>query len=235
MVKKLQIDNLLEIDDLETLKALTDPTRVDILRRIGQANLAGERRTAKQLAEELDTLPTKLYYHLNLLEKHGLIQVGETQVVSGILEKHYQMTAYNITVSKNIMGSTEGITDEKLRHVLESMQAILTSTLTEIEKSLRQILKEKTSAGREFFPGQVSMHMVNEEILVTPEQARDFTEVLNKLTHQYLELSEKNIADKELGGDALYYGVTHVVAPYYHHKNPHNTTSSTTANKEESK
>ncbi|MBX3014186.1 MAG: helix-turn-helix transcriptional regulator [Caldilineaceae bacterium] len=77
------------IQNLDTLKVLSDALRsrlVDLLRR--------EPQTVKQLAAVLETVPKKLYYHINLLEQHGLIRVIQTRLVSGIVEKTYRATAY---------------------------------------------------------------------------------------------------------------------------------------------
>ncbi|MGB7093974.1 MAG: winged helix-turn-helix domain-containing protein, partial [Anaerolineales bacterium] len=57
------------VKDLETLKILADPLRNQILEI-----LAPEKLTINQMAEKLGLAPSKLYYHINLLEKYGLIQ-----------------------------------------------------------------------------------------------------------------------------------------------------------------
>src|SRR3712207_1417060 len=81
------------ISDLETLKVVSDPLRLRILECF-----RGVPATVKDVAAALDMPPTRLYYHVNQLEERGLIHVVETRVVSGIIEKHYQTTAYRLTV-----------------------------------------------------------------------------------------------------------------------------------------
>lgn len=79
----------LEIRGLDTLKVMADSRRmqiVDLLRRAAA--------TVKELAAAMQVSPKSLYYHVNLLEKHGLIRVVDTRIVSGILEKRYRATAY---------------------------------------------------------------------------------------------------------------------------------------------
>lgn len=79
----------LQIDDLETLKVVADPRRkqlIDLLRQ--------DAATVKELAATLHVSPKSLYYHVNLLQKHGLIRVVDTRLVSGITEKRYRTTAY---------------------------------------------------------------------------------------------------------------------------------------------
>lgn len=89
------------ITDVEQLKAISDPLRLQLLERI-----AGEPRrgwTARELAEDLDTKQTKLYHHLALLEERGFIRVAATRVVSGIQEKRYQATARWFRVDRSLL------------------------------------------------------------------------------------------------------------------------------------
>ncbi len=79
----------LTITNLETLKVTADPLRMRIVELLRQAPA-----TVKELAAALRVAPKSLYYHVNLLDKHGLIRVVDTRLVSGILEKRYQATAY---------------------------------------------------------------------------------------------------------------------------------------------
>ena len=75
MPDEFQIDNYPQPDDkfvinsLETLKVMADPNRLKILEEMIEGP-----RTVKQLASALETTATKLYYHINLLEEHGLIR-----------------------------------------------------------------------------------------------------------------------------------------------------------------
>jgi DNA-binding transcriptional ArsR family regulator len=89
------------ISDVEQLKAISDPLRLQLLERI-----SGEPRrgwTAKELAEDLETKQTKLYHHLALLEESGFIRVAATRVVSGIQEKRYQATARSFRVDRSLL------------------------------------------------------------------------------------------------------------------------------------
>lgn len=79
----------LTITNLETLKVTADPLRMRVVELLRQAPA-----TVKELAAALRVAPKSLYYHVNLLDKHGLIRVVDTRLVSGILEKRYQATAY---------------------------------------------------------------------------------------------------------------------------------------------
>jgi DNA-binding transcriptional ArsR family regulator len=89
------------ITDVEQLKVIGDPLRLRLIETMAED--PGRGWTAKELAEELGTKQTKLYHHLGLLEQHGFIRVGETRVVSGILEKRYQATAHGFHVDRALL------------------------------------------------------------------------------------------------------------------------------------
>jgi DNA-binding transcriptional ArsR family regulator len=91
----------LVIGDVEQLKAVSDPLRLSLLDIMSDDARRGW--TAKELAERLETKQTKLYHHLSLLEEHGLIRVAETRVVSGILEKRYQIVARSFRVERALL------------------------------------------------------------------------------------------------------------------------------------
>ena len=79
------------IDDVETLRAMADPTRMQILTAL-MTPKHGELpvMSAKDLAAALGESQTKLYRHIRQLEGVGLIRVAATRMVSGIQEQRYQ-------------------------------------------------------------------------------------------------------------------------------------------------
>src|ERR1043165_6875903 len=74
--------------EVATLKALADPTRIQILLDLGDAS-----KTVKEVAAALGAGPTKLYYHFKILERAGLIRVTRRRMVSGIEERTYATTS----------------------------------------------------------------------------------------------------------------------------------------------
>lgn len=103
MTESFQPDPEYLIEDLETLKLIADPLRIDILETVSQ-----HARPAKEIAELLNREPSKLYYHINLLEKRGLIRVVQTHVVSGIIEKIYRSAAKSIRVAPHLLSTDHG-------------------------------------------------------------------------------------------------------------------------------
>jgi DNA-binding transcriptional ArsR family regulator len=95
--ERLKPDSQLVISDLETLRVLADPLHMQIL------DLLDEPKTVKQIAKTIKMATTKLYYHIKQLEEQGLIQVVSTRVVSGIIEKQYQVKALNIKIDHRLL------------------------------------------------------------------------------------------------------------------------------------
>jgi DNA-binding transcriptional ArsR family regulator len=135
MVEKISKFNLEEpmeqlvIDDLETLKVLSDPLRMQIAELMSH-----QPRTVKQVAKELGTTPHKLYYHVKLLEDHGLIRVVGTRLVSGIVEKHYQIAAKDIIVADGLLSVSKPEGKSEIETLISS---ILEGTKADFIRSLR--------------------------------------------------------------------------------------------------
>lgn len=88
------------ISSVEQAKALLDELRLRLVRA-----LAGEKLTTKQLADKLGEKPTKLYHHMEVLEKNGLVRVVETRIKSGIVEKYYQLVARRFRIDQSLLKS----------------------------------------------------------------------------------------------------------------------------------
>lgn len=82
------METLKRIQDLQQIKVLTDPRRLQILRF-----LMTEPATLTQLGEAFGEHPARVRHHLKLLEKIGLVELVEERVVRGFVEKYYQARA----------------------------------------------------------------------------------------------------------------------------------------------
>ena len=159
----------LVIQELETLRALSDPLRLRIIECLAQP------QTAKTVAAKLAIGKTKLYYHLNLLEKHGIIRVVRTRVVSGIIEKSYQVTALRFRPAKALLSSS----DEGKDRSVAIIDSILDATRTDLVHGLKTGAVEiGTDAHlRKMLLGRVMM-------VLTPTQAASFMERLQALLEE---------------------------------------------------
>src|SRR5690606_22394627 len=116
------------ITDFETLKIVADPLRAQIFELLIQAP-----GTVRQVAEKLGQSASKLYYHLGLLEKAGLIRVVETRMVANMVEKQYQATAQNSEVDRGLLTFA---TDAGKEHINTVLASTLDHTRDDILRSL---------------------------------------------------------------------------------------------------
>lgn len=203
MPKLLPINPSYTIADLETLKDLSDPLRMRIFDQIGLANQREELRTVKQLAEELNTSASKLYYHINLLEKHGVIKVAETQIVSGILEKHYQVAAHAITIGRELLGTGISL-DEKAAAIMGLLDGALDATRADMLKFLQAAVADEDVAKKFSSRGG---QITRENARITLAQAEEFSRRLLALVDEFQQMSAPE------NEDAVIYGYTVVFYP----------------------
>jgi DNA-binding transcriptional ArsR family regulator len=90
-----------QVDDVETLKALSDPIRLAILRTM--MTDVNATYVVKDIAHALDQPTTRLYRHIKMLESVGLIKVVSTRLVSGIQENQYQVAQFALRLSRNLL------------------------------------------------------------------------------------------------------------------------------------
>jgi transposase-like protein len=167
------------ITTLEALKVFSDPLRQQII----EALLDGA-KTVKQVASELDLAPTKLYYHVNLLEQHGLIQVTETRIVSGIIEKHYVAAAQEYAIERSLMtpGQSSG---EGLEIAFDAM---IEPIRADLHRSLEQGLIDTSPDA----PEQRKFRMWRGMSQLTEERAREFYQRLDALMDEFNEAEQDN-------------------------------------------
>ncbi|HET7038147.1 MAG TPA: helix-turn-helix domain-containing protein [Thermomicrobiaceae bacterium] len=100
----------------EQLKVVADPLRLRLLALLRLAP-----HTVKELAELLDLPPTRLYYHINQLEAHGLVLVAETRLVSGIVEKRYRAGSARLSIDRVLLAAGTGAADPALEAMLSAI------------------------------------------------------------------------------------------------------------------
>jgi DNA-binding transcriptional ArsR family regulator len=100
MTVNIDVLGVAPIQDLEALRALVDSQRHRIVTLLMEEPL-----TAKELAARLGIGRTRLYYHLTILETHGLIRVVDTRIVSGIAERTYRAVARTFRVDRALLAS----------------------------------------------------------------------------------------------------------------------------------
>jgi DNA-binding transcriptional ArsR family regulator len=183
------------IGDLDTLKVMADPLRLQILDTMTERVC-----TVKQIAADLNIPPTKLYYHFKQLEEHGLIRVVDTRLVSGIVEKLYQATAYSYRVEKGLLspGTPEG--DKQVRQVLAALfEDVRDDILNSVAAGIVKLTKSEPGQK----PDPHDLVLGRSISRLSPEKARDFYARLKELVREF--------GDEEDDGQQAY---TLVIALY---------------------
>jgi DNA-binding transcriptional ArsR family regulator len=167
------------IDDVATLKALADPVRLRIL---DLAMSEPDRTfTAKEFARTVGVTPTKIYYHLNLLEQHDLVQIRDTRVVNGIIEKHYGAGQLDLTFHRR---SGEEETD--------SVQQIVSTLLGQVREEITAGLAAGLISPSSEAPDPQRM-LVSRTIAEIPEgNLAEFREELLALTRRFQKAGTPN-------------------------------------------
>jgi DNA-binding transcriptional ArsR family regulator len=170
------IGNIFHIKDRETLKVIADPLRAQIMEA-----LTTEPLTVKQVADRLGLAPSKLYYHVNMLEKFGFIRVVETRQVANMLEKTFQAVASQLDIAPALLTTTS---DEGK----DTVYALITSTLdTTREDMLRSIQARyhQLDEGAAEKPRNV---VINRDVRYIPDaRAEEFAERIKSLLKEFGE------------------------------------------------
>lgn len=108
------------VADVETLRAVADPTRQAILAALMDSDLPV--MSVKELAARLGEPQTKLYRHVKQLEAAGLIRVAATRMVSGILEQRYQACQRDLLFRGDFLREHADETETALQAVLDNFR-----------------------------------------------------------------------------------------------------------------
>ncbi len=167
------------VEDLETLKILADPMRNQILEILAPGKL-----TINQMAKKLGLSPSKLYYHINLLEKYGLIKEVDSIVKANIIEKVYWVSAYECKMDHNLcnFSTPEG---------QESMMTVMVTPIDSTREDMMRSLEARATAlnqGAKEHPRDV---VIYRELRKMSDQAADeFTKRIKEVLDDFEDYEE---------------------------------------------
>ncbi|MEZ4639355.1 MAG: helix-turn-helix domain-containing protein [Caldilineaceae bacterium] len=179
VANEMVIDEMV-IDDVETIKVFADERRLQILERMREPT------TVKIIAQALDTPPTKLYYHVNMLHQHGLIQVVGQNLESGIVEKIYQVTARRYRLINPLIAGE--------RYSDEAAAAIFGSLLADTRREFLTALSQRDPA--EDTPPRHPF-LSKKEFRLTDAQLTALHSKLDALIREVTALGEENLESGE--------------------------------------
>jgi predicted transcriptional regulator len=152
-------------DTLEALDALADPFRIQVMEQFTAPT------TVKLVARALDVPVTRLYYHVNLLLRHGFLRVDEERRVGGLIERTFVMTAEGFAPSESFLRryGAEGR--------LEAMRLVLRTAEAGFEAAAAQGLLDVETTDI----GTLSLGLIR----LTPERGQEFVERLAGLLSDF--------------------------------------------------
>ena len=190
---RLPIQDSYTVADLEQVKVLADPLRLRILEAFC------EERTTKQVADRLGEKPTKLYHHVDLLDRLGLIQLMRTKKNRGTLEKYYLAVAKTFRVDSTVFSAADTGTSPKAESLQAMVSHVFETTAAEM-RGLIGIAGGKAAEAAEALEREEAM-LTYLDLRVTKQQADDLRE---RLRATIAELT----SGEEEKGDLLRYRLT---------------------------
>lgn len=120
------------IGDVESLRAISDPTRLRILETMVQRQ--DPAWSVKELAAEMGVPQTRLYHHVEQLLERDLIRPVERRIVSGIIETRYRVVARSFQLDRGLLAGDS----EAQRQVLhDTLVTVFDTARNEIEEAIR--------------------------------------------------------------------------------------------------
>lgn len=113
------------VRDLEQIRVLADPLRLRILEAFS------DERTTKQVAELLGEKVTRLYHHVDALEKAGLISLSRTRQNRGTVEKYFVAVARAFRADSRVFQPEEK-GDERSVALTQMFSTIFDTTTVEL-------------------------------------------------------------------------------------------------------
>jgi DNA-binding transcriptional ArsR family regulator len=180
-----------QIKDLETLRAVSDPLRMQII------ELLAESLTVKQVAEKLGLAPSKLYYHFATLEKLGLIEVAETRMVANMVEKTYRSNADALDVDPALFKfSREGGN--------ETLHMVLSSTIDATREDMIRSLQARQFQLEQGAEEQPRRFIINRVVSRLPEKrVEEFQDRLVQLLQEFEAEDDASARNKDMHPYAL--------------------------------
>lgn len=94
--------DILMVDSVDQAAVMLKPLRIAMLREMA------EPRSCPQLARTFDETPQKMYYHVKMLERAGLVERSGERLVNGITEGFYRARAEAYWLSPGLVRRVGG-------------------------------------------------------------------------------------------------------------------------------
>ncbi|UCF70308.1 MAG: helix-turn-helix domain-containing protein [candidate division WOR-3 bacterium] len=167
------------IKDLRQVKVFAHPLRARLVEVF-----ADKPRTAKQAAEIMGQKPTKLYHHVEALERVGLIKLVKTGKKRGTIEKYYRTVAKRFSIDSRLFEMTKN--GKKVIGEFRAMlNTMLENTMHEINESISQklICPEKK---------ETEVAVVRKHIRTNPAKLKQLQERIQEMIEGLADVDEES-------------------------------------------
>jgi DNA-binding transcriptional ArsR family regulator len=165
------MEKLYSLKTLEELKALSDPLRLRLIEAFSNQPM-----TTRQVARLLDEKPTRLYHHVEALEKLGLLKLVETRQNRGTMEHYYQAIAGEFTVDAELL-NLQDHSKEAAQAVEDLLTTVLEASLAELRRSMRAgLIMDKKKHNR---------WISTSRLAITQEEADKLQVQMRELVHPF--------------------------------------------------
>ncbi|MEB6550964.1 winged helix-turn-helix domain-containing protein [Heyndrickxia sporothermodurans] len=192
------------IEDLEQLKAVSDPFRTKLLSLLLEHSYTGQ-----QLSKLVEVPRSKVHYALSELEKHGFVEIVRTEEKGGVLQKYYKATAKGYIPSETILPYIEDVGNYYRELIINILNRARIRTLTAPEEAFNFT---------ESIQGKQPLIAMQLETKASEEQFIQWLNKYRKLIDDFLSMSDE--------GGNFYYLTTigfQIDEPYFEeNKKEHN-------------
>ena len=91
--------DIIRIDNIKLLKAISDPTRKKIIEVLYEKPL-----TASEIADKISYPKDKIYYHIKKLQSNGILLIAESEKVKGITQNKFINAAKKFEIETALIG-----------------------------------------------------------------------------------------------------------------------------------
>ncbi|HEY6571552.1 MAG TPA: helix-turn-helix domain-containing protein [Candidatus Limnocylindrales bacterium] len=164
------------IGDVESLRAISDPTRIRILETMVQRQ--DPPWSVKELAAEIGVPQTRLYHHVEQLLERDLIRAVERRIVSGIIETRYRVAALSFQLDRGLLA---GDSEAGRQALHDTLAAVFDSARGEVEQAIREGVIDMTAGA----PDERRVTLSRGLARLSPARAAEFRTRLQALYEEF--------------------------------------------------
>ena len=185
------MENTYYIENLEQLKAVSDPIRWRML-----SMLTSKSMTGAQLARVLDIPRARAHYHLKILKNAGLLVFEKEQYNRGMIEKYYRAIAKRIFTSKMVESENEpGDRFDNTDKKYDLFRNIVVGMIQQVEVDLNSI-DPKMFIKDWYYSNQNRYFLTSEQRAEAVRQINEFLDNLQAINDNNLEnLQEEDLKE----------------------------------------